>query len=464
MALSANNRRWWIVGVSAGLVLAAAFAYRGRGLGSAAGQASAAETSASKAAADARHAEVVDTLHPTAGGMARTTVQPGSAHSFQSAGLFAKVSGYLKTQSVDIGSIVKRGDVLAELDVPELVQELERDKAHLRQSQAEVVQAESNVTTVDAERKAAEAFVTQSQANAKRSASERQFREKQFKRIRDLHELDSVEERLVDEKLDQLQAAQSSEMAAESAVVTAQQQSAAAAARVSRAEADLLVAKAKVDVAQSTVTKTSVLLSYTRITSPYDGVVTRRSYHPGAFVRSADQGDGVPLLCVDRTDLMRIVVQVPDRDVPYVQAGDPATIFFDAFPKTTLTGRVARIAASEDQETRTMRVEIDVPNPRGLIRDGMYGQVEIQLEEPSAGVTIPSACLVGDSRAQSAKLFVVRDGKAYLVDAKIGKDTGALVEVESGLTTEDLVVVKPPATLADGMSVQAHTATTVAAH
>jgi RND family efflux transporter MFP subunit len=438
-----------------------AFANRGRMLDSSLPQAAAAEAHRGQAA-DGGSGEAVETRHPTAGGMARTTEQPGSAHSFQSAELFSKVSGYLKTQLVDIGSVVKRGELLAELDVPELVQELERDKAHLRQAQSEVAQAQSNVGAVMAEQKAAEAYVVQTQANAKRSESERQFREKQYKRIRDLNDLDSVEERLVDEKLDQLQAAQSAELAAQSAVVTAQQQVAAAAARVSRAEADLEVAKSKVQVAEATLKKTGVLLSYTRITSPYDGVVTRRSFHPGAFIRSAEQGDGVPLLCVDRTDLMRVVVQVPDRDVPYVQAGDPATIFFDALPKSTLSGRVARIAASEDQETRTMRVEIDVPNPRGIIRDGMYGQVEIVLEKPSPGVTVPSACLVGDSRAQSGKLFVVRDGKAYLVNVKIGKDTGQFVEVESGLTPDDLVVVKPPATLADGMSVQA--SESVAAH
>src|SRR3569833_404703 len=111
----------------------------------------------------------VEYVQPTEGGIVRRTVQPGSAHSFQSAELFAKVSGYLKTQNVDIGSQVKRGDVLAEIDVPEMVQELERAKGNLRQAEAEVVQAESQVKSTQTKKKTAEAFVTQTEANVKRT-------------------------------------------------------------------------------------------------------------------------------------------------------------------------------------------------------------------------------------------------------------------------------------------------------
>jgi RND family efflux transporter MFP subunit len=462
MAWAARKRRWWIVALVAAIVMVGALTFRGRILDSSLPQAVASDP----AADDSGSEPVVDVLHPIAGGIPRTTVQPGSAHSFQSADLFAKQSGYLKTQAVDIGSLVKHGDLLAELDVPELVEELERDKAQLRQAEAEVQQAEAGIVAATAERKAAEAYVVQTQASVKRCQSERQFREKQYRRIQELHSLNSIEARLVDEALDQMQAAESAELAAESTVVTAQQQVAAAAARVGRAEADLSVAKAKMQVSQATVKRTSVLVAYTKITSPYDGIVTRRSFHPGDFILAADHGGEVPLLSVDRIDRIRMVVLVPDRDVPYVQAGDPAIVLFDALPDMKFNGKVARVAGSENPQTRTMRVEIDVPNTQGLIRDGMYGQVEIELEKRLAGVRIPSACLAGDSKAGSSKVFVVRHGKAYLVDVKIGKDTGALVEIESGLTAADEVVVKPPATLADGIAVQAEPAAgaAVAAH
>lgn len=457
---TSRRQKWWLTGSIAAAALAlAAMTLWTRPFDAPRAIASAAEPSRSDAIR-------VETIKPKSGGIVRTTVQPGSAHSFESAELFAKVSGFLKAQHVDIGSVVKQGDLLAEIDVPELAQQLDRDKAQLRQAEADVALGQSQIDTAVAEQQAAEAYVTQAEAGVKRSQADRDYREKQYQRIGDLSRLNSVEKRLVDEEFSQLQSAEAGVLNATSAVTTAKAQVTTAAARVERAKSELLVAKAKLDVMRAEVAKTATLLSYTRITSPYDGLVTHRGFHRGAFIRAADQGGEEPVLSVDRVDRMRVVVLVPDRDVPYVQRGDPAIVQFDALPEMKFTGQVARVAGSENPQTRTMRVEIDFPNTKGLIRDGMYGQVEIELEKRLAGVRIPSACLVGDASAESAKVFVVRQNKAQLVNVKIGKDTGALVEVETGLTASDDVVVKPPATLADGaeVSAEAVSGATVAAH
>jgi RND family efflux transporter MFP subunit len=152
---------------------------------------------------------------------------------------------------------------------------------------------------------------------------------------------------------------------------------------------------------------------------------------------------------------MRVVVQVPDRDVPYTQIGDKALIAFDALPSEKFEAKVSRLAEAENPETRTMRVEVDVTNATEIIRDGMYGQVEIELEPAAPGITIPSACLFGAAKAGEAKVFIAADGKVRLTSIVIGKDTGAVVEVTSGITAHDRVVVKPPAALTDGMPVEA---------
>lgn len=414
---------------------------------------SAAESSDEEVELYEKNAEVlprVETLHPKAGGIARTTAQPGSAHSYESAELFAKVSGYLSVQNVDIGSVVKRGQLLAELDVPELNKELEFATAAVQQAEAEVKQTEARIESAAADQRASEAYVVQTEAEIARCDAERSFREKQYNRIRQLHELRSVEERLVDEKLDQLHAADAASRAAHSAVRTAQQQALAAAARVDQARADLLMAKAKVRVSQALLDKAKVMVGYTKITSPYDGVVTKRNFHRGAFIRAADQGGETPLLCVDRTDLMRVVVQIPDREVPYTQAGDQAKMRFDALPAHAFNGKIARIANSEDASTRTMRVEIDLPNPAGIVRDAMYGRVEFVLEPAAGGVTIPSSCLAGDASNGKAELFVYDDGHVQRRSIRIGKDTGVYVEVLGGLSTDDLVVMRPSGDLADG--------------
>jgi RND family efflux transporter MFP subunit len=406
----------------------------------------------------------VETVRPTEGGIARTTSQPGSAHSYESAELYAKVSGYLQKQNVDIGSRVKEGDVLDEIFVPELTKEVEYAKAMLQQSMAEVAQMEARITSAIADHKAAEAYVAQTEAEVQQHEAERSFREKQYIRIRELSKLNSVEERLVDEKLDQLHAAEGAVRAAHAAIRTAQQQAAADAAKVEQARADSLMAQAKVRVAQASLEKAQVMVLYTKITSPYDGVITHRNFYRGAFIRTPDQGGQIPLLCVDRMDLMRVVVQIPDREVPYTQPGDKATVRLDALPNQAFVGKISRVADAEDPETRAMRIEIDLPNPSGLIRDGMYGKVDIELEPAPAGVTIPSACLVGNEEHGKSEVFVVEQGKARLKPIHVGKDTGIQVEVLSGVKVTDEVIVQPPAGLADGTTVAASPAQVAEKH
>jgi RND family efflux transporter MFP subunit len=404
----------------------------------------------------------VETVHPKPGGIARTTSQPGSAHSYESAELYSKVSGYLQTQNVDIGSRVKQGDILAVIYVPELTKELEYATAMLQQTKAEVIQMQSRIASSIADQKAAEAYVTQTEAEVQRHEAEMSFREKQYNRIQELSKLNSVEDRLVDEKLDQLHAAEGAVRAAHRAVLTARQQAAADEARVAQARADLVMAQAKVRVAEASLEKAQVMVAYTKITSPYDGVITRRNFYRGAFIRAPDQGGQIPLLCVDRMDLMRVVVQIPDREVPYTNPGDKAKVRLDALPDHAFAGQISRVADAEDPETRAMRIEIDLPNPAGLIRDGMYGKVDIELEPAPAGVTISSACLVGNEQHGKSQLFVVKEGKARLRPVNVGKDTGVYVEVLSGLTTADEVIVQPPAGLADGNVVTAAPAAQVA--
>src|SRR5262249_49617623 len=157
---------------------------------------------------------------------------------------------------------------------------------------------------------------------------------------------------------------------------------------------------------------------------PFDGVVTERNFNPNDFVRAASEGGAhLPLLTVQRTDLMRVVVQVADRDVPYADPGDPAIVEIDALPGQKFPASISRIADSEDPETRLMHVEIDLPNPpgmnrKGMIRHGMYGRVTIILEKVEM-LSLPSSCLVGKSQDSKGYVYVVRDGRARQVPVQI---------------------------------------------
>jgi multidrug efflux pump subunit AcrA (membrane-fusion protein) len=150
---------------------------------------------------------------------------------------------------------------------------------------------------------------------------------------------------------------------------------------------------------------------------------------------------------------MRVVVQIPDRDVPFTDPGDDAFVEIDALPGKPLPAKVARIAQSEDPQTRLMHVEIDLPNPTGKICQGMYGRVTIVLDKATDQLSIPSSCLVGKTDDGQGSVYVVRNGRATLVPVRIGADNGLRVALLQGLTVADEVIGHPGTAVSDGVEV-----------
>lgn len=390
---------------------------------------------------------------PQTGGTVRSAALPCSASWYQSAALFAKVSGYLGKLNVDIGSRVKAGDLLATIEVPELDEDVVLADASLKYQQAAVAQFEARQKSAIAEHRAAEAACVKAQADVERWDAEILFRDKEHRRLQTLSEANSVQQALVDEKLFQLQSVQAGKHSAETTVLTAREQAAAAGARVELADADLAVARMQTRIQKARLRKAELYASFSRIVSPYDGVVTARLYHPGEFIRAADKASGEPLLKIGRTDLIRVVVHIPDRDVPYANPGDPVVIEFDTLPGHKFEGKLARIAQTEDAHTRTMRAEVDLPNDQHLIVDQMYGRMTIELHPAGQTLTLPAVCLVGELKNGKGSVFVVKDGVARLQSVSIGLHDGIRVEILSGLASQDVVVVRPPAGLLDGAAV-----------
>jgi RND family efflux transporter MFP subunit len=385
----------------------------------------------------------------------RTTVQPGSVQAFESVDLHAGVSGYLKTLSVDIGDHVKKGVVLAKVDVPELEKQVQRYAALVEQADAKVVQMRARALSARAEWAAAKAAVPRAEALLKSKTAELKYRQLQLQRMRELASSKSIEDKLVDEATAHRDSVHEAEIAAQEGVTSANATEAAMEAKIQAADADVQVAQAEVKVAHAELDRANVYIDFSRIVAPFDGVVTRRTAFPHDFVRAANEGGSqLPLLTVQRTDLMRVAVQIPDRDVPYCDPGDPAFVEIDALPGKRLPAKVSRIASSEDPDTRLMHVEIDLPNPTGKICHGMYGKVTIVLDQ-SNSPSIPSGCLVGRAQDGKGQVFVVRDGKAHLVHVTLGLDDGLQVAVLTGLKADDVVVYRPPSNLADGMTVNA---------
>lgn len=405
---------------------------------------------------------IAEVTHPHAGGIDRICMQPGTIEPIAAADLYAKVSGYLVEQKVDIGDVVKAGQELARISAPEHVEkQIGLDVAEVTRAKAKVQQMAAAIETANADLATATAMIAHAEAEKKSKASSREFRQKQLERIKGLVARMAIDAKLEDEHEDQYQAAVSAELAASESVVAAQRKEAAARARVKQAEADLKFAEAEVKSARAKLEKSKVLRDYTIIRSPYNGVVTKRNFHIGEFVRSADSGaDRVPILAVDRTDKMRVVIQIPDRDVPFVDRGDSAVVEVDALSgqvyKTRGNERVeiTRMAASEDPHTRMMRAEIHLTNPDGKLRRGMFGRVTLVLQRgvPDS-LRIPSAALVGKTEGGKGMVRVVKDGKPHLISVSYGTDNGSEIEVLSGLTLADQVIVRANGVLNDDTSI-----------
>ena len=392
----------------------------------------------------------VKVVHPQKG-LERLSTQPGSIQAYESVKLFAKVAGFMKKQNVDIGDRVKAGQVLAVLDVPELESQVKRGKAVLAQARSRVVQMKARVNSVTAEHEASNAAVTQAEATAKSSAAWVRFRQKQYTRMKELFALKSIDERLVDESKERYEASVESELSSKAAILTSKAHVVAFAAKIESAQSDVAFAKAEVEVAEAELEKYTVQLGFATIKAPFDGVIAHRSYFPGDFIRSANEGSGhEPVLTVHRTDLMRVVVQIPDRDVPFAEPGDPAMVAIDSLGGKKTVGKISRIARSEDPLTRLMQIEIDLPNPDGRIWHGMYGKVTIVLDKSADQLAIPSACLVGRAENGMGAVYVVRDKHARLVRVQMGIDNGVQVGILSGLTVNDEVILQPGSAVSEG--------------
>lgn len=397
----------------------------------------------------------VKVVHPKHGGLTRTTTQPGVLHAFEYVDLYAKASGYLTAQVVDIGDTVERGQTLAEVYDPEVKQAAEEAAAAVEQAKAQVRQAQASVTQTEAAVASAKAVLHQKQAQVGKYLAATKLREKEYLRFIELTELRAIEFRLSDEKQKEYESVLAAEKEAKAEIEAAEAGLAEAVADVVTAKANVAAARANVRLLEAREEAANILVQYLKLVSPYDGVVTNRNYHRGAFIQSAAQGRPLPVLSVARTDLMRVVVYVPDRDVPLLDRGDEAVVRIDALDGEEFRGTVSRYSQYEDPANRTMRAEIDLPNPAGRLREGMYGGVTILLERPSEHLTVPSGALHERTSGGSGKLFVVHGDVARETEVRVGRDDGIRAEIIDGLSDDDLVVFSYSGSLEDGEPVEA---------
>jgi RND family efflux transporter MFP subunit len=206
-------------------------------------------------------------------------------------------------------------------------------------------------------------------------------------------------------------------------------------------QADFQAAVANVD-------RLKYLQSFQHVTAPFSGVITARSVDIGALITN---GNSQQLFKLAQTNILRVYVNAPETYGNDMQPGVQAEVRVPEFVNRTFVGKVVRTAGAIDQASRTLLTEVDVPNPKGEIMPGSYAEVAFHLNGDRQSLIIPSNTLI--FRSPGAQVAVVDNNQAHLRDVKIGRDLGANLEIVSGLSDTDEVILNPPDSLSDGQAV-----------
>jgi RND family efflux transporter MFP subunit len=346
--------------------------------------------------------------------LANTLTVAGEFLPYQKVELHAKVAGYIRSIHVDIGDKVKQGEVLAVLDVPELQAQVQGAQAGVRQTRAEILSSTSDVARAKAN------YV------ALHAAAER------------LQQASDARPGLI----------------AQQELDDARAKDQAAAAQVDAANSTLNAMQQQLGVSQAQRQQMSTMEDYSRIVAPFTGIVTWRYADTGALIQAGTSNAGsAPVVKIAEVSTLRLRLPVPEAVAPYVHDGDTASIRIDALGRT-ITGKVTRSTGALDASTRSMQVEVDVPNADGSLTPGMYAQVTLNVKRAGDALVVPIQA-VDTSGPQPILLVVNAQSRVERRAVQTGIATANRIEVLSGLREGEQVIVANQASFQPGELVTA---------
>ena len=322
-------------------------------------------------------------IHPSGTGTSGVLALPGNTQPYVDTPIYSRTNGYLQKWFFDIGAHVKKGQLMATIETPELDQQLQVAQADLKASQANLDLA--NITST---------------------------------RYQNLLKSNSVSKQETDEAM-----------------------------------GNAASKEAAVEASMAAVRRLEQLQSFEQVYAPFDGVVTRRDTDIGDLITGGTSGGNAKeLFHLAAIEQLRVFVSVPEAYSAVVRDGGTATLTLDEFPGQTFQGQITRNASAIDPASRTLNVEVDVPNPTGKLLPGAYAIVHFKVPAAGSNLTIPSNTLL--FRAQGMQVGVVRDGRVELLPVRISQDHGSTVEVSSGLSPNDAIVLDPADSLQSGQVVK----------
>ena len=319
----------------------------------------------------------------------------------QQVNLFSRVDGYIAKIHVDKGDLVKANQLLVEIDHTDYVHAVNRAKANLAAARAEVMRQEATIRNATLTLGRMQALIKD------------QFVSQQ--------DLDNAQ------------------------------------VNFDIAVAQLESQRAQVNQMEVALQQAETNLAYSYIRAPFAGYIAERNLDSGAYVTSATASTSTfsrGILTLHEIEMVRTLIEVVEKDIPLVKIGQQAEVRAEAYPQRVFIGQVTRVVQALNRATRTMTVEVDLPNANHALKGGMFARVEVLVGRHPNAIQIPIDALTRLEDFQY--VYVVRNGKAYQVPVEIGSRVENRVEITKGLTGTEQVIVSGKDLVSDGTSVQAH--------
>ena len=385
-------------------------------------------------------APTVQLIQPTTRTMVRVVGQPSFIESYERTSIYPKPTSFIQKWIVDIGDKVNKVDVLATLFAPELVEELATKKAMVVLDRERIALAKEIVEVARADVKAAVERLSETEAMLDKFESEVVRWETEVKRLDRQVERVVVDRRILFESTNQLKSSIAARDKAKASIKRAKAELLAARARLAKAEVDVRVAQATLTVAENDEAYAQAWVDYLTLKAPFPGVISARNANtfdivsptmgdPTAFYLSPDispGGTAAPIYVIDRLDVVRIFVDIPERDANYVKIGTKASVLARAFRDTELPATVTRTSWALNMKSRTLRAEIDLVNPDAQLLPGMYAYVNIVIERPNV-LSLPVEAI--EYSGEQAFCWLYEGAKSVRTEVETGVNDEHWIEV-----------------------------------
>ena len=345
------------------------------------------------------------------------------------AAIFSKVSGYIRRIHADRGDFAKAGQVLAEIDDQELQASLNQARATLQTGHAGLEMARSTLVGQRANLENQRANLAKAHAVADNDA-------RQADRMKTLFGRGLV-------SATDFENARTTAESSRAGVQAAEAQLNLAEAQIVTTDSQVRLAQAQIETYGAVLQLAETNLANARLLAPFSGYVSQRNLDPGAAVSAQSAGTNtasVGILTIQDIETVKVQMEVPERDIARVRVGSPVRLAVDPYQGEAFTGSVARVVHNLDPRSRTMGVEVEIPNPGGRLKPGMYARVEVLVETRQGALTIPAEALrLGEAKPS---VMLVRNGVVEAVHVELGSADARGVEVLKGLSDKDQVILQ----------------------